>query len=316
MSDLKVRWALFADENEVTTRHRGIYVYEALREMGWDAGPWDREERADIIVCQYSFKDQAAALTHAPVVVQDINDMVWMGSHPSAPNFNTNLRKAHAVVAGTEYLAERLQQKHPFVRQIHDVVHPMYRAVKKVQHEGVNILYTGMNDNAAYFSECDMVLKQLVDEYNFKVHFVIPPRNGRGKSNAEIVGGKPYPTEFHEWSLPELVKQMTLGDIAWVPLVHTAWTYAKSPNKCVQFMAGGLATMASDVPVYRRFMQHGVDSYLCRHPEDWLQYGRKLLSDVEDRTRIAEVGREAWKPFAPQCIAQQWANLFEEIRPR
>ena len=41
MSDLKVRWRLFADESEPTSRKRGMRVYEELQRQGWDADKWD-----------------------------------------------------------------------------------------------------------------------------------------------------------------------------------------------------------------------------------------------------------------------------------
>jgi hypothetical protein len=56
MSDLKIRWRLFADESEPTSRERGMRVYEELRHQGWDADFWDGRETADIIVLQYDMR--------------------------------------------------------------------------------------------------------------------------------------------------------------------------------------------------------------------------------------------------------------------
>ena len=316
MGDLKVRWALHDGIDEPTSRHRGIYVYQALREMGWDADSWDLNEQADIIVCQYSFRDLRAALGHAAVVVADINDMVFIEGHPTSAGFDENIRKVNAVVAGTERLAEFLVQRHPFVRQIHDVLHPMYRVLPRVPHDGTNVLFVGMNQNARYFRECDAVLEQLAHEFEFTVHFVIPASDGGGGDNRKMVASKLYPTEFHEWTMGTMLNQIARADIAWVPLPSNAWTVAKSPNKPLMFMSAGVATIASDVPVYQKYMRHGVDSYLCRHPEDWLKYGRMLLGDARRRVKIAEAGRDAGLLFTPDKIACQWANLFEEIAPR
>ena len=49
MSDLKVRWRLFADESEPTSRERGMRVYEELQRQGWDADKWDGAEVADVM---------------------------------------------------------------------------------------------------------------------------------------------------------------------------------------------------------------------------------------------------------------------------
>lgn len=316
MKHLKIRWALFAEEDEPTTRQRGIFVYRQLQKMGYDADRWDGEESADIIVCQYDLRHQEAALATGATVVQDINDMIFAPHHPRSQSCLENIGKAHAVVAGTDRLAQHLRRLHPFVRVVYEAVDERYFAIKKKRHDGIEIFYHGMHDNIMYFSEIDSTLEALAHKHDFIVHFVLPPQDGQKRSNSEKVDAKPYPTKFHAWTMDTLLKRMELADIAVVPLYNDEWSACKASNKALCSMAIGIPVATSDVIPYQAVINNGDNGFLCTHPEGWERSLGQLLTDSRLRDRMGAAGKLTATKFSIQKIAEQWIAFFEEIKPR
>ena len=316
VKDLKIRWALHGPEWEPTSRQRGYLIFRKLQEWGYDADAWDLKSPADIIVCQYDLKHTKKALESGATVVQDVNDMVFAEHHQCHKQFHEMIGQVHAVVAGTERLGQHLERLHGFVRVIHEPVDDRYLAVRKQEHEGVNFCYAGMHDNVIYFNEIDEVLGRLAKKHQFTVHFVLPEKDGQGRSNAKKVAAKPYSTDFHTWSMDALLEQMAVADIAAIPLFQSNWESCKSPNKSLSFMAAGLAVAASDVIPYRPVIKHGQNGFLCLDSGDWYSALEALLTKPQLRRKIGSSGRVTARGYAVDRICQQWVGLFQEIRPR
>ena len=315
LKQLNIRWALHRDESEPTTRQRGLFIIWQLQKRGYNCDKWDGKEHADIIVLQYNMRDLDAALATGAVVVQDVNDQVFADHHSECHKFHDNINRVHAVVAGTERLAQHLRRMHPFVRVIQEPVDARYLAVEKKQHNGLNITWCGMDDNLRYFDEIDPVLQQLAKNHQFTMNVVCPPLDGKKQSNAEKVRQKPYPSKFHAWTMETLCEQMALADIAVVPLSQDSWSMCKSPNKVLSFMAAGIPVVASDVIPYRGVIRHGQNGFLCLHSEDWRDALSGLLTDEPLRAKIGVGGKITAMQFRVEEIAQDWVGLFKEIRP-
>jgi len=316
MTDLKIRWALHRDESEPTTRQRGLFIIRELASQGYDVAAWDGSSHADIIVLQYNMRLLNEAMRTGATVVADINDMVFAEHHPYYRETIAGLQRVHCVTAGTERIRQHLRRLHPFVRVVEEPVDPRYFAVEPKKHEGVNLVWCGMNDNLVYFRECDDALEQLAREFEFTVNIVCPKMDGFGKPNADKVAAKPYPAEFHEWTRERLLEQMALADMAVVPLFSTEWCQGKSGNKSLSFMAAGIPTTASDVLPYRPIIDHGRNGFLCTHPEDWYDALHGQLTDAQLRRSIGVAGRLTANQFTVEKIADDWLAVFEEIRPR
>lgn len=316
MKDLRIRWRLHGDVSEPTTRQRGVFFIDELQSRGYDVGSWQLGQPADIIVLQYNMRQLDEALQTGAVVVADINDMVFAEHHVYHKDMMVGLKRVHAVVAGTERLAQHLRKWHRFVRVIEEPVDSRYLDVKKQKHDGINILWTGYHDNYTYFAECDAALEQLANKYQFTVNIVCPPLDGTKKSNADKVHAKKYPSRFHEWTMETLLQQMSVADFAVVPLFHNEWTACKASNKALSFMAAGIPVVASDVIPYRGIINHGTNGYLCTHTQDWVEALSSQLEDSRLRGRIGVAGKITAHQYTVDRKADDWLRLFEEIRPR
>lgn len=314
MKDLKIRWALHGPETEPTARQRGMLIYRHLQSLGYDADAWDLQESADIIVCQYDLKHLDNALATGAVVVQDVNDQVFAEHHAWHQRFVDNIHKAHAVVAGTDRLAQHLTRMHPFVRVIQEPVDDRYLAVKPKKHRGMNLIFMGMHDNVSYLTEVDNVLERLAYSHEFTVNFVIPKKDGFGNSNKSKVDAKPYSTSFHEWDMDTLLSQMAVADIGLVPLFHNGWTMCKSNNKLMSFCAAGIPSVASDLQQYRSSIRHGYDGFVATSEDDWQDAISSLLTNVAQRRKIGSNAHINASRWATNVISAQWEKLFQEIR--
>lgn len=317
LKDLKIRWRLHGTEVEPTTRQRGINVYRELQRRGYNADVWKVGEPADIIVLQYGMRLLDAALETGATVVADINDQIFADHHPYCRETIDNINRVHAVVAGSPRLYQHLIRLHPFVHMIEEAVDPRYFQVSPQRHAGTNIIWMGMHDNLTYFREIDSVLEALAKDFDFTVNILCPPLDGQGKSNAEKVKAKPYKTRFIPWAMDSLLEQMSLADIAVVPLFQQEWTWCKCANKLASFAAAGIPCVAADVPSYRAVMRNGQDAFLSYTEQDWHQHLKGLLSDSRLRGRVGKSGRLRVKSLLSiETIASEWLQLFAEIRPK
>jgi glycosyltransferase involved in cell wall biosynthesis len=313
-SNLKIRWRLFSDESEPTSRQRGINVYTELQRQGVDAAQWDGQERADVIVLQYNPRLLDEALAAAKTVVMDINDMTFADCYGNHDEMRRAISRVHAIVAGSPRLEQYLVQMHPTVRMIEEAVDPKYFKVKRKKHEGtLQVFWMGMHDNMTFFEQIDGVLDALAQEFDFLVNFVCPEQDGSGRSNAEKAAAKPYNAAHHKWTFETVLQQMALGDLGVAPLFQNAWSWGKCANKALSMMAAGLPVAVEDVPSYRAAIEGGVEGYLCFGEGQWEAALRSLFGEAGVRKEMGKAGKEKAGQYAIEGIARQWAEYLREV---
>ena len=88
--------------------------------------------------------------------------------------------------------------------------------------------------------------------------------------NVEVI--PPYKVE----EVPNIVAKC---DIGIVPLVNCRFNDGKSDLKGIEFGAGSVPVIASDVAPYRRWIRHGVNGYLVKKNKTkfWIRYMRELV---------------------------------------
>jgi hypothetical protein len=85
-----------------------------------------------------------------------------------------------------------------------------------------------------------------------------------------------------------LIHRMSLGIM---PLDETPWARGKCGYKLIQYMACGLPVVASPVGVNAEIVEHGVNGFLARTPEEWHAAIAALLRDPDLRRRMGAAGR-------------------------
>jgi glycosyltransferase involved in cell wall biosynthesis len=125
----------------------------------------------------------------------------------------------------------------------------------------------------------------------------------KGYKNLEVYGR--FPME----DLPKYVKKC---DIGIVPLVGCRFNDGKSDLKGMEFGAGEIPVIASDVAPYRRWIRHNENGLLVKRNKTkfWIRYLKQLIEDKDLRERL---GKEAKKDAIKRDISNnidKWINTY------
>lgn len=85
-----------------------------------------------------------------------------------------------------------------------------------------------------------------------------------------------------------LIHRMSIGIM---PLEDTPWARGKCGYKLIQYMACGVPVIASPVGVNADIVEHGVNGFLARTPEEWKTAIAALLRNPELGRRMGAAGR-------------------------
>jgi glycosyltransferase involved in cell wall biosynthesis len=96
---------------------------------------------------------------------------------------------------------------------------------------------------------------------------------------------------------PNFVEWMTTRQPSWhiglAPLLDTSFNACKSPIKAMDYAAIGLATLASDVPVYRGSLADGIAGRLVANTSDaWYAALDEIIRDVGRRSALMACARD------------------------
>lgn len=117
--------------------------------------------------------------------------------------------------------------------------------------------------------------------------------------------------EFKAWNKETEIEDISKINIGIMPLKEDAWSEGKCGFKLIQYMALGIPAVASPVGVNKRIIDDGVNGYLCRTSEDWIQRLTELLNDEEKRIAFGKKGREKIiREYSIEANASNFLSLF------
>lgn len=99
-------------------------------------------------------------------------------------------------------------------------------------------------------------------------------------------------------------------DIGLAPLANNAFNESKSRVKVLEYAALGIPVIASDVPAYREFVDHGVTGFLARSQREWREYIRELLNDEPLREKMGAAARAKATQFTIQGNIHLWEEAL------
>lgn len=123
----------------------------------------------------------------------------------------------------------------------------------------------------------------------------------------------PHPAlEYEAWSSEREIEQLQAMDIGLMPLTDDEYTRGKCGFKLLQYMACGVAAVASPVGFNREIVQDGVTGLFADEPEDWARAIHRLLADAELRQRLTANGRRLVEErFSLEAAAERLWELLE-----
>jgi glycosyltransferase involved in cell wall biosynthesis len=120
---------------------------------------------------------------------------------------------------------------------------------------------------------------------------------------------------IHVTDEPEVYYRAIDFDIGICPLLSTQFSRSKSWVKALEYFSRGIPVVASDVEPYRRFIDHGVNGFLCRTDHEWLKYLSLLGSDEELRVTMGEAAKAKARENTIETHYAEWVNAYRMLFP-
>lgn len=96
-----------------------------------------------------------------------------------------------------------------------------------------------------------------------------------------------------DWSNPKNVAQeIQKFDIGIMPLENLEIEKGKCSFKAIEYMACGVATIASDIGENKYIIRPAVNGFLANNEEEWVKYLVKLLDEVNLRQQLGKAGQD------------------------
>lgn len=248
-------------------------------------------------------------------LVFDFDDALWT-FHPSEPpgrardkrvakirkRFEMVCPSVDLVIAGNKYLADNAAPLQPNIQIIPtpidtDIYVP---AERKGPTARPTVGWMGTASNLYFLPEVFTALNPYAD----RLHFCVI---------ADKRFSEKYKTaaDFEFWQPEKEVAQLQAMDIGLMPLTDDDYTRGKCGFKILQYMACGVAPVASNVGFNREIIEHGKDGFLVDRPEQWAEYVLLLAEKPELRARMAAAGREkVVRDFSLTALADRfWKAL-------
>lgn len=221
-------------------------------------------------------------------IIYDLDDAVYL--RPALrPRVDAILRVAAIVVAGNEYLATYARQFNEQVVVIPSVVDTdLYLPPAGDRHPGddrVIIGWIGSDPNRGDLSLMRHVFDWLGERYGEQVIL-------------RIVSDRPLEMEtrlrkeFVPWTLSRSRAELQQFDIGIMPLEDTEWNRSKCGFKLIQYMAVGVAAVASPVGVNQEIVINAKTGYLATTVNEWQQRLASLIEGIQVRAQMGHAARQ------------------------
>lgn len=240
-------------------------------------------------------------------LIYDLDDAVWLEPTPvpgtlrarfprlvgairAAAKGDTLLSMATAVVAGSNYLAAHSRRFCSNVTVLPTVVSREQWRPREGRLDGAMlndppiIGWIGTPSTSVYLSMVIPALERLASEgFRFRLRL-------RGASSA--IQSAHFPVENLPWRRDHEAEDFAEFDIGLGPIQRDPWAEGKSGFKQLQYMAVGVPMVTSLVGGTRDFIQHGTNSLVAEHQDDWYAHIKELLTQTSLRAKLAKVGRK------------------------
>ncbi len=193
------------------------------------------------------------------------------------------MQRAEVVIVGNPYLRDRAKQTQAKrIEMIPTVVDASrYVVTPPSTKQPITIGWIGSPATDRYLSLVMPVIQKAKISHDIQVVAV-------GASSEHLAGSH---IEIRAWTEESEVAEIQQFDFGIMPLPDEEWERGKCGYKLIQYMACGKPVVASPVGVNSVIVQHGVNGFLARNEQEWLQAFELLCSDPLLRQNLGRAGR-------------------------
>jgi len=223
----------------------------------------------------------------------------------------TICRLSAHVVVGNAYLGEYARRFNPRVTVVPSSIDTdRYQARPLTRADGrVVIGWMGSSSSQTYLEMFAGMLREVAALPRVEIRVVSNRR-------PDLPG---VPVAWRPWSAATEVEELAAFDVGIMPMPQTAWALGKCALKALQYMAMGVATVASAVGANREVIEHDRSGLLASTDADWLAGLRALAASPELRARLGQAGRRTVETrYSMRSSAGAFAEVVRSVveRPR
>lgn len=274
----------------------------------------------DVVFLQYEalpylpLMCEQGLFTCGPGVVTDYDDAMHTSyeQHPNpwvrsvlGPKISGIVRRSHQVIAANKHLADWAGMHNSHVTLIPTSVDlDKYRLDHFTRSEGdVPIIgWIGTPTTARYLKMLERPLRNLQARHDFQLKVIGVP--GFRIDGVDVVN--------LAWREVSEVRDLLTCDIGVMPLPDDAWARGKSALKLLQYMAAGVAVVASPVGANLDVVADGENGLLAETQRDWVEKLALLIDQPILRERLATAGRRTVE--ASYSVQANAPRLVEVLR--
>jgi len=215
---------------------------------------------------------------------------------------------AHAVV-GNAYLAEYARRFNPRVTIVPSSIDTdRYQPLPPNRVAGrVVVGWMGSSSSQTYLEIFAAMLREVAALPNVEIRVV--------SNRRPALPG--VPLTWRPWSAATEVEDIASFDVGIMPMPDTQWALGKCALKALQYMAMGVATVASAVGANREVIEHGRSGLLASTDAEWLAGLRALSESPELRARLGRAGRVTVETrYSMRSSAAAFAEVVRSVVDR
>jgi glycosyltransferase involved in cell wall biosynthesis len=231
-------------------------------------------------------------------IIYDFDDAIFLRSASRANSFvryfkcpskiNSILKMSSFVITSNNYLRGYAGKHNDRVETINTSVDTekfVPSENKPMDTSRVpTIGWIGSYTTSPYLDILKDVLARLSEKYRFRIKLV-----GAEDAVFDVAGVE---VEKTAWRLKDEIEQFRSLDIGVYPLPENQWTLGKAGFKAIQYMSVGVPCVASCVGTNKDIIEDGVDGFLVKNEDEWIDRLSRLMESPELRKRMGEAGRK------------------------
>ncbi len=250
-------------------------------------------------------------------IIYDFDDAIWL-PNTSTENKAISFLKFHSKVnsicrwsarisCGNKFLAAHAAQYNINAKVNPTTIdtenlHIPEVPVREKKADYITIGWTGTHSTIHYLNSVLRVIQ--VIEKKYPIRFLVISDK---KPDLDINS-----LEFIQWNKTTEVEDLRKIDIGIMPLADDIWANGKCGLKALQYMALEIPSLVSPVGVNSEIIENGVNGFLCKTENDWLNCLEKLIDDHELRIQTGIAARqEVIRSYSVVSNSENFLDFFK-----
>lgn len=250
-------------------------------------------------------------------IIYDFDDSIWLLDVSEAnkkfswmknPGKTANIISLSTIIfAGNEYLADYARRFNNNVELIPTTIDTdLYKASSRLREGVICIGWSGSITTIKHYDHAVPVLKRVRKKYGDKVKFKVIGDKNYTNNDLSIVG--------IAWSKENEVEELNTFDIGIMPLPDDEWSKGKCGLKGLQYMSIEIPTIMSPVGVNTEIIQDGVNGFLARTEDEWVEKISRLIESPELRKKLGQAGRKTvLEKYSVNANKEKYLSLFQKM---